>query len=214
MNEPNIDREWNAGQINGANYTRLLQSAYNAIKSRNPNVMVISGAPAPTGFFGAAGCGSGGCNDDVFMQQMAGAGAAQYMDCVGIHYNEGIVPPAQNSGDPRSEYPTRYLSGMINRTVAAFGSEPICFTELGYLSPEGYGGLPPAFGWAANTSAQQHAQWLGDAARMARQSGRVSLLIVWNVDFPFWGEDPSGGYAIIRPGGGCPACGLLAAAMG
>ncbi|MCS7072389.1 MAG: hypothetical protein NZM00_12860, partial [Anaerolinea sp.] len=43
-NEPNIDREWPAGQINGANYTRLLAAAYNAIKSANPGVIVISGA--------------------------------------------------------------------------------------------------------------------------------------------------------------------------
>jgi hypothetical protein len=212
-NEPNIDREWPAGQINGANYTRLLQAAYNAIKGRNPSVLVVSGAPAPTGFFGGSGCEGGGCNDDVFMQQMAAAGAAQYMDCVGIHYNEGILPPSATSGDPRSEYPTRYFNGMINRTAAAFGSEPICFTELGYLSPEGYGPLPGAFAWAANTSAGQQAQWLGDAVRMARQSGRIQLMIVWNVDFPFYGEDPSAGYAILRPGGGCPACDTLAAAM-
>jgi hypothetical protein len=212
-NEPNIDREWPAGQINGANYTRLLQAAYNAIKARNSSVLVVSGAPAPTGFFGAAGCGGGGCNDDVFMQQMAGAGAAQYIDCVGIHYNEGILPPSASSGDPRSEYPTRYFNGMISRTTAAFGSEPICITELGYLSPEGYGPLPGAFAWAADTSVQEHAQWLGDAARMARQGGQVRLMIVWNVDFPFYGEDPSAGYAILRPGGGCPACDTLAAAM-
>lgn len=210
-NEPNIDREWPAGLINGANYARLLQAAYNAIKARNPSVLVVSGAPAPTGFFG--GCGAGGCDDDVFMQQMAGAGAAQYMDCVGIHYNEGIVSPSTTSGDPRGDYPTRYFSGMISRTTAAFGSEPICITELGYLSPEGYGPLPGAFGWAAGTTVQQHAQWLGDAARMARQSGRVMLMIVWNVDFPFYGEDPSAGYAILRPGGGCPGCDTLAAAM-
>src|SRR5690606_28074848 len=210
-NEPNIDREWPAGMINGANYTRLLQAAYNAIKSRNPSVLVVSGAPAPTGFFG--GCGAGGCDDDVFMQQMAAAGAAQYMDCVGIHYNEGIVSPTVNSGDPRGDYPTRYFNGMINRTAAAFGSVPICFTELGYLSPEGYGPLPGAFAWAAGTTVQQQAQWLGEAVRMARQSGRVLLMIIWNVDFPFYGEDPSAGYAILRPGGGCPACDTLAAAM-
>ena len=90
-NEPNIDREWPAGQINGANYTRLLAASFNAIKSRNGGTIVISGAPAPTGFFGAAGCTAQGCNDDVFMQQMAAAGATQYMDCVGLHYNLSLI---------------------------------------------------------------------------------------------------------------------------
>jgi len=38
-NEPNIDREWPTGQVNGANYTQLLAVAYNAIKSANPNTL-------------------------------------------------------------------------------------------------------------------------------------------------------------------------------
>src|SRR5215207_10060765 len=100
-NEPNIDREWPASSINGAQYTQLLAAAYNAIKAANGGTWVISGAPAPTGYFGSAGCGAGGCNDDVFMQQMADAGAARYLDCIGLHYNDGIIAPAQNGGDPR-----------------------------------------------------------------------------------------------------------------
>jgi hypothetical protein len=215
-NEPNIDREWPAGQINGGNYTRLLAAAFNAIKSANPNVLVISGAPAPTGFFGAAGCAAGGCNDDAFMSQMAQAGAAQYMDCVGLHYNEGIIPPSQNSGDPRGSYPTYFFSSMLNRGFSPFGGKPVCFTELGYLSPEGFDTpLPGSFAWAANTSVAQHAAWLAEAASIAANSGRVRMMIVWNVDFPFYtSTDPMGGYAMFRPGGGCPACDSLGSVMG
>lgn len=214
-NEPNIDREWPAGSINGANYTQLLAAAYNAIKSNNANTIVISGAPAPTGFFGAAGCAQGGCNDDTFMQQMAQAGAAQYMDCIGLHYNEGIIPPTQNSGDPRGGYPTYYFNSMLARGYNLFGGKPVCFTELGYLSPEGFSTpLPAAFSWAADTSVDEHATWLAQAATAAAQSGRVRIMIVWNVDFPFWGSDPAGGYAMLRPGGGCPACDRLGAVMG
>jgi hypothetical protein len=210
-NEPNIDREWRGDMINGAVYTRLLASAYSAIKARSPSTLVISGAPAPTGFFG--GCGVGGCDDDVFLAQMAAAGAANYADCIGLHYNEGILPPSASSGDPRGAYPTYYFSGMLGR-AAAFSSKPLCFTELGYLSPEGYGALPGAFGWAANTSAAQQAASLGEAARLARGSGRVLLMIIWNVDFTNYGGDPMAGYAMIRPGGGCPACDTLGGAMG
>jgi hypothetical protein len=50
-NEMNIDFEWPAGQIDPNSYVNnMLAPAYQAIKSANPNVMVISGAPAPTGF--------------------------------------------------------------------------------------------------------------------------------------------------------------------
>jgi len=213
-NEPNIDREWPANLINGGEYTKLLAAAYNAIKSANPNVLVISGAPAPTGFFGAAGCGSGGCNDDAFMQQMARAGAAQYMDCVGLHYNEGIVGPSANSGDPRDNYPTRYFNGMNARAKAAFPNKPLCYTELGYLSGEGMGAaIPSAFGWAANVTVAQQAAWLAEAASIAAQRGDIRLMIVWNVNFTRWDSDPMGGYAIFRPGGACPACATLGTVM-
>ena len=215
-NEPNIDREWPAGQINGGNYTRLLAAAFNAIKGANPNVLVISGAPAPTGFFGAAGCTAQGCNDDVFMQQMATAGAGQYMDCVGLHYNEGIIPPSQQSGDPRGGYPSYYFNSMLARGYNPFGGKSVCWTELGYLTPEGFGDpLPSNFAWAQNTSLAEHAAWLAEAASMSAQSGRVRLMIIWNVDFPFYtATDPMGGYALIRPGGGCPACSTLGTVMG
>jgi hypothetical protein len=213
-NEPNIDREWPLGQINGANYTKLLAAAYNAIKSKNPNTIVISGAPAPTGFFGSAGCTNNGCNDDTFMSQMAQAGAGSYMDCVGLHYNEGIVPPSQTSGDPRGEYPTYYYGSMTARGYNLFGGKPVCYTELGYLSGEGFTTpIPAGFAWAQNTSVAQHAAWLADAATRAAQSGQVRLMIVWNVNFTGWGSDPQAGYAMIRPDGTCPACQALGTVM-
>ncbi len=214
-NEPNIDREWPAGQINGGNYTKMLAAAFNAIKSRNPSTLVISGAPAPTGFFGAAGCTANGCNDDVFMQQMAQAGAAQYMDCVGLHYNEGIIAPSATTGDPRGSYPTYFFGSMLNRGYAPFGGKPVCFTELGYLSPQGFNApLPANFAWAQNTTVAQHAAWLAEAATISAQSGKVRLIIVWNVDFPFYtADDPMGGYALFRPDGTCPGCDALGAVM-
>lgn len=214
-NEPNIDREWPAGQINGGSYTRMLAAAFNAIKSRNANTIVISGAPSPTGFFGAAGCTSAGCNDDTFMAQMAQAGAAQYMDCVGLHYNEGIVPPSQTSGDPRGSYPTYFFGSMLARGYNPFGGKPVCFTELGYLSPDGYSQpLPSNFAWGQNTSVQEQAAWLAEAASLSAQSGRVKMMIVFNVDFPYYtATDPQGGYAIFRPDKSCPACDSLGAVM-
>lgn len=206
-NEMNIDAEWPPGQISAASYVNnMLAPAYNAIKAANPRIMVISGAPAPTGFFGG-GCGANGCDDAPYMAAMAAAGGGRYMDCIGIHYNEGIISPNQTSGDPRSEHYTRYFWGMVNAYYNAFGgSRPLCFTELGYLSPEGYGTLPGNFSWAQNTTVAQQAQWLAEAASLSASSGKVRMLIVWNMDSTTWGADPQAGYAIIRPGGGCPAC--------
>ncbi|MCC7207017.1 MAG: hypothetical protein IT323_06905 [Anaerolineae bacterium] len=209
-NEQNIDREWPQGAIDPARYVQLLAKAYNAIKAANPNTMVITGAPAPTGAEGAFGLDRV-WNDDRYVAGMAAAGAGRYADCIGVHYNEGIVSPRQRSGDPRGDnYPTRYFDTMLARGTAGLG-KPACFTEIGYLSPEGYGPLPGNFGWAANTTVAQQAQWLAEAAARAAATGRVRLFIVFNVDFDHYGDDPQAGFAMIRPGGACPACETLGA---
>jgi hypothetical protein len=212
-NEPNIDLEWVAGQINGASYTRLLERAYNAIKSANPNVMVISAALAPTGFFGGS-CTANGCDDNVFLQQMVAAGAANFIDCIGVHYNEGIVPPTSRSGDPRGGHYSYYLPAMIDLYHGTFnGAKPLCFTEVGYLTGDGFGGLPPGFEWAAGTSIDEQADWLGGAASLLRADSRVRMMFVWNVNFNVFESDPRAAFAMLRPDGSCPACATLSAAM-
>ncbi len=214
-NEQNIDREWPVEMISGESYVYLLRQAYETIKSVRPETMVVTGAPAPTGFFG--GCGQGGCDDNVYYDQMAAAGAANYTDCIGVHYNEGILPPTARGGDPRGEYPTRYLPLMIQRAAFPFSVRgtpmPLCFSEIGYLSGDGFPALPAPFAWAANTSVQEQAEWLRDAIVYAstQQDAEVDLFIIFNVDFDrFVDDDPQGGFAIIRPDGSCPACDTIA----
>ncbi len=211
-NEPNIDREWPAGQISGSAFANMMQAAYPAIKGANPSTIVISGAPAPTG--AEAAFPGQVVNDDNFMRQFVQAGGLNYTDCVGLHYNEGIVPPTQTSNDPRGDsYYTRFLPTMLNVYNGIIGRQrPICITELGYLTSEGYPPLPDFFSWAQNVTLDQQAAWLAQAASIASQDGNVRLLIVWNVDFTLYGADPQGGYAIIRPDGSCPACQALAGA--
>lgn len=211
-NEPNIDHEWPEGQINGATYTQLLAKAHAAIKAANPGTIVISGGPAPTG--AEAAFPGRVMNDDKLLRQMADAGAANYMDCVGIHYNEGILSPTQTSGDPRDSFYSRYYGSMVDLYYNAFGgSRPLCFTELGYLTGEGYPPLPSFFAWAGNTTIAQQAQWLAEAASLSASSGKVRLMIIWNVDFVKYEGDPQAGYAIVRPNGACPACSALDAVM-
>jgi hypothetical protein len=76
--------------------------------------------------------------------------------------------------------------------------------------------VPGNFGWAANTTVAQHAQWLGETVALARSDSRVRMIIVFNVDFTTYDtqSDPQAGYAILRPDGSCPACGTLRNAMG
>ncbi len=212
-NEPNLEAEWPHGQISGATYTQMLAKVYAAIKAANPSTIVISAAPAPTGaeaaFPGAV------MNDDNFLRQMAEAGAANYMDCVGIHFNSGTTSPNATTGSALSGYHySYYFWPMVDLYYNSFGgSRPLCFTELGYLTSEGYGALPANFSWAANTTVSQQAQWLAESASLAASSGKVRLMIIWNVDFTVYVGDPQAGYAMVRPGGACPACSALDAVM-
>lgn len=213
-NEMNIDREWPTGKIDPRAYAVMLEKAFNAIKATNPDTMVITGALAPTGAEGAFGLASV-WNDDRYYQGMANAGVANFADCIGVHYNEGILPPTSQGGDPRGEYPTRYLPLMLNRVAFPFRATdiPMCMTEMGYLSPEGYGPLPTNFNWAANVDVQEQSTWLAQAIQITSnfESMPAELVIVWNIDFDNYENDPQAGYAIIRPDGSCPACDTIAA---
>ncbi len=215
-NEPNIASEWPEGQIDGARYTQMLAAGFNAIKTANPNVIVISAAPAPTG--AEAAFPGRVVNDDRFMQQMANAGAGNFLDCIGLHYNEGAVAPSASSGDPtRNFYPTLYFGSMLQRGTLVASGKPICWTELGYLSPDGFETpLPGNFSWGSETSVAEQAAWLAEAVSLSAQSAspRVRLMIVWNVNFNIYGADPQAGFAMIRPDGSCPACATVGAVMG
>jgi hypothetical protein len=217
-NEQNFDREWPAAELGGANYVNsMLAPAYERIKSVNSNIMVISGALTPTGAFPDCPgeiAGQIGCNDDLYIQQMKDAGAENYMDCVGIHYNAGATAPSATSGHPGDAgdgFYGWYYTGMFNLYSSVF-TKPLCFTELGYVTPEGYGEISDFFGWGRDNTVALQAQWLGDNIALARDSGRVRLVIVYNLDFDYYGpDDPQAGYAILRPDGSCPSCDSIAA---
>jgi hypothetical protein len=170
--------------------------------------MVISGALAPTGFDN----GHNAWADDRYLAGMNAAGAASYADCIGVHHNAGATSPSASSGHPGGSHYSWYFQPTMNLYYNSFGgARKVCFTELGYLSADGFPGLSSNFGWASETSVAEHAQWLGNAVRLAAGSGKVRLLIVFNVDFTEYdvNGDPQAGYAILRPDGSCPACSSL-----
>jgi len=84
---------------------------------------------------------------------------------------------------------------------------------MGYLSPEGYGPLPTSFNWAANVDVQEQSTWLAQAIQITAnfEAMPALIVIVWNIDFDNYENDPQAGYAIIRPDGTCPACDTIAA---
>ena len=151
------------------------------------------------------------------MAQMANVSATDYADCIGVHYTAGTVSPAQSSGASAGSHYSWYYGPIREQYFNAFGgSRKLCFTDFGYLTADGLGSLPPAFSWAGSNSVASQAQWLAQAALASQASGKVRLMIVWNIDINSWNAataDTRAGYAIIRPNGSCPACDSLRTVM-
>lgn len=206
-NEMNIDFEWPVGEIDPQLYVdNLLRPSYEAIKLRNPNIMVISGAPAPTGFDN----GSNAWADDRYVAGMVQAGAGRYLDCIGMHYNAGATSPYALTGHPAGDFYGWYMQPAMNMYFRSFGGQrPLCITELGFLTDDDLHGqrMPDNFWWAAGTGVDEHARWLAEARQLSIDSGIVRMMIIFNMDIYHWdGRDPQTGYAIFRPQGNCPAC--------
>jgi hypothetical protein len=95
---------------------------------------------------------------------------------------------------------------------------PLCFTEIGFATDDGFDQTLAQIGavnflWAEGTSERDQEDWLADALTRSCESGRVGLFIVWNIDFEQYGQDPQAAFAILRPDDDCPACGRLAATL-
>ncbi|MBN1921225.1 MAG: hypothetical protein JW892_08280 [Anaerolineae bacterium] len=217
-NEPNLPREWREGYISPRAYTNLLCTAYSAIKRANRGTLVISAAPAPTGYFN--GCTGKGCDDALWLEGLVATGAAGCLDYLGAHHNAGATSPSARTGhpaDPEGKHHSWYFLPQTELYYEQFaGKRQLFYTELGYLSASGYGWIPEGFSWAGNISPAMQAAWLAEAAELSLDSGMVRALVIWNVDATCYGdcgsaEDPQGGYAIIRPDGACPACETLEA---
>ena len=193
----------------------MLGPAYRTIKQASPDTVVITGALASTGVHDGVNVWS----DDLYLRGMMRAGAAHYADCIGFHYNAGATSPRATSGHP-ADPGTGHYSWYFKPTVDVYwngsgGGLPLCLTEVGFLSGEGYPPLPQDWFWAGGTTAELQAAWLAETVQYARELGFIRLVVIWNVDFTTWGEngDPQAGFAIVRPDGSCPACETLRVVM-
>jgi tetratricopeptide (TPR) repeat protein len=213
--EPNTDRFWPTDLIDGQTYAAFhLGVTYDAIKAANPDVLVIAAAPTPTDF-GDAFPGQI-VNDDVFYQQMGTVMTQRRVaDCIGMYYNQGMVPPDQTSGDPRSDAGYFYLPTMLERAYGPFRGTglPLCITALGYLSADGLAEpMTLPFSYPNEISAAEQAQWSAEALRYLHTQTiapvRLALLSPM-VALP--GDSLGQAEAIIRPDGSCPTCEAIAA---
>lgn len=233
-NEQNLDREWDTVQgVNADRYVEMLRLTYQAIKSRDASIVVISGALSPTGVVATDPQNPDRytvMDDFVYFQQMVDAGFLNYTDCVGAHHNGYNMPPdvAWDEGynDPLATYRGPFdtphhswsfkstLFGYHDMIVAAGRDTPLCVTEFGWATSEGFDGTPQDFEFALDNTLEEQAQWDVEAFQLMREWGIVKQAYLWNLDFSYKGglgaTDPNAPYSILDlKGASRPAYGAI-----
>jgi len=189
-NEPNLAREWGDQKPDASQYVALLKAAYLAAKRADPNVTVITAGLTPTETWN-----DDATPDDVFLQQMYDAGAANYFDVLGAH-GAGYKAPPQMSPDQVAADPYygghrffcfRRIEDLRNVMVKnGDSSKQIWLLEFGWTSDS----VHPAYAWHA-VSEDQKAQYIVDAYKWAQTnwSPWIGVMTLWNLPDPSWTND-------------------------
>jgi LysM repeat protein len=211
-NEPNLKREWGGRAPNPTAYTRMLQAAYNAIKSEAPNALVVTAGLAPTTRWDDVAM-----PDTEFVKRMYDAGARGYFDALGAHGAGYKAPPEMdpgqvandpnyyNNGDPNCPGPRcriycfRHVEDlrqiMVNR---GDGNKQIVVLEFGWtIDPRA--GSP--YRWHA-VSADQQADYLVRAYQYAKTHWApwIGLMSLIYMPYPDWPQsDERYWWAILEP---------------
>jgi len=216
-NEQNIDSEWRSTPqvVSPERYVEMLKLAYQVIKSKDPNIIVISGALSPTGFFGG-GCDARGCDDQPYLRRMTELGFLQYADCVGVHVNGFNLPPdkrhdagyndttAKFRGPFDNPHPSWSFRSTLEDYYAITGRQKkLCVTEFGWAAYEGISSTPlPSYEYGLDNTAQEQADWDVQAFRLMWEWRFVKLAFLFNLDFaqksPLGAQDRTAPWSITN----------------
>lgn len=187
-NEQNLHYEAGGqGRINVDNYMALLKASYVAIKAANPDMIVVSGAPTPTG-----APMPWAINDQEYLRQMYERGLKNYCDAVGAHpsgfanspearWPEGDLP---NKGyDDHPSFFFRNTMEDYHNIMVQYGdgNKTIWPTEFGWPVWRFTG--DDRFVYAQQNSLEMQAQYTVKAYQMGKQWGWVGTMFLWNLDY-------------------------------
>lgn len=169
-NEPNLSREWGDSTPDPAAYTELLRVCYEAIKAADPDALVISAGLAPTGTQPPAAM-----PDDIYLEGMYAAGAANYFDALGLNAPGYKAPPEtapEEAEDPDNGFGNgrwftfRHVEDL-RQIMVANGDEDkqVVILEMGWTTDQ----VNPEYSWFAVDEATQ-ADYLVRAYEYAREN--------------------------------------------
>lgn len=207
-NEQNLHYEWGNEPLDAARYVRLLAAAYRSIKAACPSMIVVSGAPTPTGANPPAAI-----RDTTYLEQMYRAGLRNYCDAVGAHPSGYGNPPDSRFQDWQAGNYSRPShvadpSFFFRNTMEQYrnimvkygdGNKRIWPTEFGWASS---GSPHPGYEYALYNSEQQQGEYIVRAFEIMKGWGWVGVAFLWNLNY-YNGEQSA--FRII----GRPAYGML-----
>jgi hypothetical protein len=188
-NEQNLHYEWGNEPLDAARYMRLLAAAYRAIKANCSVMIVVSGAPTPTGARPPAAI-----PDFTYLEQMYQNGLRNYADAIGIHPSGYGNPPDARVQDAQAgtygrpshfDHPSFYFRNVMEQyrnimVKYGDGNKRLWPTEFGWASSSS----PVAgYEYAAYNSEQDQAAYIVRAFQMMRNWGWVGPAFLWNLNY-------------------------------
>ncbi len=208
-NEQNLRREWNGRALSAVSYVEMLALAYNAIKAADPKAVVVSGAPAPTGFNDRINA----IDDRQYMREMYAAGVAAYSDAIGAHPNGWANPPASVCCNNTAGVPTHddHRSFFFRHTLEDYraimtqngdGGTFIWATEFGWGTHEDLAGDPvTGYEFVAYTDLNEQATYIVDGFAYAKAQNYVGPSFLWNLNFCLVTTGEQCYWGLLAPGG-------------
>jgi polysaccharide biosynthesis protein PslG len=185
-NEPNLKREWGESPSpqSAANYVQMLKLSYQAIKSVDPSIQVVTAGLSPTGVYD-----SESAPDDQFLQWMFDAGLSGNYDILGLHGNSQAPDPTADPGSdptfPDGSFYFRRVEQLRAIQESNGDYNPVWLLEFGWTSDP----IHADRAWYAVSEDQKAANILS-AMQYARANWPwMGLMTLWDMPDPTWGPD-------------------------
>jgi hypothetical protein len=208
-NEPNLARESGTFVV-AARYAEVLKAGYNAVKAVDPQVVVVTGALTPTGVKNPTIA----IDDVIFLQRLysyKGGEIKRYFDALGGHPGSNANPPdtlwpdKPGPGPGWNNHPSFYFRRIeqLRQVMVENGDaqKQMWLTEFGWTSATN---PAPGFEYAAQTTEQEQADYIGRAFRMGRdQYPWMGPMLIFGLNFslPHVSTEPGDeriGWSLLR----------------
>jgi hypothetical protein len=189
--DQNLSFNWNNQPPDPAGYMRLLQAAYQAIKQSCPSMIVVSGAPMPTGAPLPMAM-----NDVEYLTALYANGLTSYSDAVGVRlpgYRFSPDEPAANTPHRSFSFPGTLQA--YREVRAQNGAGRLWVTDFGWAAGPA---TDQAYSYANDTTLEEQAAWTVQAYGLLRASGYVGAAFLWNLDgAPSYPNNPIGMWSTV-----------------